>query len=117
MEENQPVELTDFIDISYFKNVKLKVAQILSARKVPETDKLMELRISLGDEERTLVAGIALAYSPDELPGKYIIVVSNLKPAKLKGITSQGMLLAARDATGLSLLTIDRPVSPGSLIS
>ena len=106
----------ELIDIKYFSKVKLKVAKILEAERVPETDKLMRLKIDLGDEQRTLVAGIALSYSETDLPGKSIIVVANLKPAKLRGITSQGMLLAARDENGLSLLTVDSSVEPGSSV-
>ncbi|MEW6534116.1 MAG: methionine--tRNA ligase subunit beta [Candidatus Auribacterota bacterium] len=104
------------IDIKEFFSVKLRVAQILTAEPVPETEKLMKLSISLGDEERTLVAGIAQYYSPGQLIGKKIVVVANLKPAKLRGIMSQGMLLAARDEKGLALLTVDGDVAPGSSI-
>ncbi|RJP61673.1 MAG: methionine--tRNA ligase subunit beta [Candidatus Auribacter fodinae] len=104
------------IDIKEFFSVKLRVAQILTAEPVPETEKLMKLSISLGDEERTLVAGIAQYYSPEQLIGKKIVVVANLKPAKLRGIVSQGMLLAARDEKGLALLTVDSDVAPGSSI-
>ena len=106
----------ELIDIKYFSKVQLKVAKILEAERVPETDKLMRLKIELGDEQRTLVAGIALSYDEADLPGKSIVVVANLKPAKLRGITSQGMLLAARDENGLALLTVDTPVESGSSV-
>ncbi len=115
--ETPQVPEEDLIDIDYFKKVKLRVARIESARKVPGTDKLMELKLKLGEEERTIVAGIALHYSEDELPGKSIIIVANLKPAKLKGITSNGMLLAAKDESGLTLLTTEKEISSGSAIS
>lgn len=104
------------IDINQFFNVKLKVAEVLEAERVPDTDKLMKLRITLGSEERTLVAGIAQYYTPDDIIGKQIVVVANLKPAKLRGIESQGMLLAARDDDGLSLVTVEHRVEPGSSV-
>lgn len=106
----------DLIDIGYLSKVQLRVATIVTAQQVPDTDKLMQLTIKVGDEERTLVAGIALSYEPDDLPGKQIVVVANLKPAKLRGIMSQGMLLAASDENGLALLTVDKPVAAGSPI-
>ncbi len=118
-EQAQPEQTSpkdDLIDIGCFSKVKLKVATILTAERVPDTDKLMKLSIDLGDEQRTLVAGIALKYAPEDLPGKQIVVVANLKPAKLRGITSQGMLLAAKDENGLSLLTVEATVAAGSSV-
>jgi len=113
--ENQEKEQIDgLIDIKQFFETKLKVARVVSAERVPDTDKLMKLTVELGEERRTLVAGIAAYYTPEEMENKYIVVVSNLKPAKLRGITSQGMLLAAKDENGLSLLTVDKPVCSGS---
>ncbi|MCB1195709.1 methionine--tRNA ligase subunit beta [bacterium] len=107
---------TPLITFDDFQNIQLKVAQIIHAEKIPDTDKLLKLTIQLGNEQRTLVAGIALSYLPENLINRYIIIVANLKPAKLRGVTSQGMLLAAKDENGLSLLTIDRPVTSGSSI-
>ncbi len=113
--ENRDTDNSDgLIDIKKFFDTKLKVAKVLSAERVADTDKLMKLVIELGEERRTLVAGIAEHYTPEDLDGKYIVVVANLKPAKLRGITSQGMLLAAKDENGLSLLTVDKPVCSGS---
>ncbi|MDX9703217.1 MAG: methionine--tRNA ligase subunit beta [Candidatus Auribacterota bacterium] len=116
-QNSEPQINDELIDIGYFSKVKLKVATILNAERVADTDKLMKLTIDIGSEQRTLVAGIALSYAPEDLPGKQIIVIANLKPAKLRGITSQGMLLAAKDENGLSLLTVDSPVAAGSGIS
>ncbi|MFH1751159.1 MAG: methionine--tRNA ligase subunit beta [Candidatus Micrarchaeota archaeon] len=97
-----------------FSKLKLKVAKILEAERVEGSDKLLKLQIRLGDEIRTLVAGIAEQYAEDELLGKKIIVVANLAPKKLKGIDSQGMLLAAEGPDGtLSLLSLDRDVEDG----
>jgi methionyl-tRNA synthetase len=106
------------IDINYFKKMELVVAQIISAEKIEGTDKLLKLQVSLGDENRTLVAGIAHQYSPDELIGKKIVVIKNLKPAKIRGIVSQGMLLAASNQKGeISILTPLKDIEPGSKIS
>ncbi|MEK6953469.1 MAG: methionine--tRNA ligase subunit beta [Candidatus Micrarchaeota archaeon] len=100
-----------------FAKLSLKVAKILEAQQVEGSSKLLKLKIRIGTEERTLVAGIAEQYAQDELPGKKIIVIANLEPKKLKGIESQGMLLAAQDESGaLSLLTIDRDLPEGSEI-
>ncbi len=105
------------IDYEDFAKLDLRVAKIIAAEKVPKSKKLIKLRISLGDEERTIVGGISLHYSPKELIGKKIIIIKNLKPRKLMGITSQGMLLAASNEEEFSLLSLDRDVKEGSKIS
>ena len=87
--------------------VNLKTAKILEAEKVEGTDKLMKLQLEVGEERRQIVAGIALHYKAEELPGKTIVIVANLKPAKLRGIESQGMLLAASIGDKLTLITTD----------
>ncbi len=102
------------ISIDDFAKVALTVAEIISAERVPKADKLLKILVSLGTENRQVVAGIALSYSPEDLPGKKIIIVSNLKPAKLRGIDSQGMLLAAANGDSLSLLTVDRDIPAGT---
>ncbi len=110
--------MDDLIDIKYFKKMDLRVAEVLEAEKVENTDKLLRLKIDIGDEERTLVAGLALQYSPEELIGKKIIVIKNLEPATIRGITSQGMLLAASNNEGkISILTPLKDIEPGSRIS
>jgi methionyl-tRNA synthetase len=86
------------IEIGDFKKVQMVVARVLAAEKVEKADKLLKLQIDTGSDTRTLVAGIALHYKPEELVGRKIIIVKNLKPAKLRGILSQGMILAASDA-------------------
>jgi methionyl-tRNA synthetase len=85
--------------------VQLRVATILEGEQVPETDKLVKLRVKVGDEERTIVAGIGKHYDPAALVGKQIVIVANLQPRKLKGIVSQGMLLAASAGDEMALLT------------
>ncbi|WP_461829911.1 methionine--tRNA ligase subunit beta [Aquifex sp.] len=105
------------IGIEDFLKVDLRVAKVLSAERVEGSEKLLKLQISLGDEERTIVAGIAKHYSPEELVGKKIVIVANLKPRKIFGITSQGMLLAASDGENLSLIVPDRDVKEGAKLS
>jgi len=80
----------------------------LSVERVPKTDKLMKLQIKIGEEERTIVSGIAQYYTEEQLVGRNIIVIANLKPAKLRGIESKGMLLAASDGEG-HLVLADAP--------
>ncbi len=99
---NKPTE--GVIGIEDFARVTLKVARVLEAERVPKSNKLLRLQISLGEETRQLVAGIGKAYEPDALVGKKIIVVANLKPAKLMGVESQGMLLAATGPDGNPVL-------------
>ena len=96
------------IGIDQFMSVELRVAKVLSAERVPKSKKLMQLRIDAGTEERTIVAGIAEAYEPDALVGRLIVIVANLKPAKLMGIESNGMVLASSSEGGKPIL-----VAPG----
>jgi len=93
------------ITIDDVAKVQLRIATILEAERVPETDKLVKLRVKVGDEERTIVAGIGKHYDPAVLVGKQIVIVANLQPRKLKGIASQGMLLAASAGDEMVLLT------------
>lgn len=107
---------TNVIDISDFAKVELRIAEVLEAEKVEGADKLLKLQINIGTEKRQIVAGIAKHYAPEDLIGKKIAVVVNLKPAKLRGIESQGMLLAASSETDVSILTPLRDVPAGSKI-
>jgi len=112
-EEETPGEL---IDIETFAKVDLRVAEVVEAERVKKSDRLLRLQIRLGDEHRQLVAGLAEHYQPEDLIGKKIIVVYNLKPAKLRGLESQGMLLAASDGQTVSVLTVLDDVPSGSKI-
>ncbi len=105
------------ITIDQFRNVELKIATIKSAEPHPNADKLMVLQIDLGTEERQILAGIRNHYSPEELIGRQIVVVANLEPAKLRGLESQGMLLAASDEGRVIILTPDKVVQPGAKVS
>jgi methionyl-tRNA synthetase len=105
------------IGIDDFMKVDMRVAKVLSAEKVPNSRKLMKLQIDVGSEQRTLVAGIAEAYEPEQLVGRTVGVVFNLKPAKLMGIESNGMVLAASPDGGKpTLVTFDGDVPLGSRI-
>jgi methionyl-tRNA synthetase len=100
-----------------FSKLDLRVAEILSANRVENSEKLIKINVSLGKEERTIVAGIGKFYSPEELVGKKIIIIKNLEPRELMGIKSNGMLLAASNNAELSLITIDRDIDAGTKIS
>ncbi len=106
------------ISIDDFKKVALVVARVLKAEKVKGADKLLKLSLDLGGENREIVAGVALHYSPEDLENKKIVIVKNLKPAKLRGITSQGMLLAAsnKDKTRVKILFPDESCEAGDTI-
>ncbi|MCA9670715.1 MAG: methionine--tRNA ligase subunit beta [Myxococcales bacterium] len=105
------------ISIDDFAKVQLRVAEILSVEPHPNADKLLKIKVHDGERERQIIAGIAAWYQPDELVGKRIVIVANLKPAKLRGELSEGMLLAADDSDGkLGVLTPDREVAVGARV-
>jgi len=105
------------ISIDEFKKVDLRVADVLEAKQVAGADKILELRIKIGSETRSLAAGIAQHYAPESLVGRKIIVVANLEPRRVRGIESQGMLLAASHDGRISLLGVDGDVPSGSPVS
>ena len=109
--DKAPEGTTTLIDIAKFKEVTLRVGHILTAEKVEKADKLLKFTVEVGDEVRTIVSGIAKYYTPEEMVGKQVVVVANLKPAKLRGIESQGMLLCAVTAEGDVVI-----VSPEKLV-
>lgn len=113
----EEAEMAEIISIDEFSKVEMKVATIESAEKVENTQKLVKMMVDIGGEKRQVVAGIAEFYSPEELVGKKIIVVTNLAPAKIKGIESNGMLLAATKDNELVLLTVDKPIDIGAKVS
>jgi methionine--tRNA ligase beta chain len=102
------------IDFNEFKKVEMKIATIKDVEDIPGKDRLFKLRVSLGDEERTLVAGIKGIYSAEELKGKQVVVVTNLKPATIAGVESNGMLLAAVEGENVVLLSPDKPIKDGA---
>jgi methionyl-tRNA synthetase len=104
------------IDIDFFRQVDLRVGLIKQAQKIPQSEKLIKLIVDIG-EERQIVAGIAKTHSPEQLVGKQVVLVANLKPVKLMGIESHGMVLAVRDGLDLKLVVPEGNVSPGGKIS
>jgi len=113
---NTPAQLPELIDIGDFAKIDLRVAEIKSAEKVEGADKLLKLQIDIGGEARQIVAGIAKHYEPETLVGRKIVVVANLKPAKLRGIESQGMLLAASSGESVVFLTPEKEIPSGSKV-
>jgi methionyl-tRNA synthetase len=104
------------ITIDEFMKIQLKTAKVLSAERVPKSEKLLKLQVSIGSEQRQIVAGIGKRYEPESLVGKTIVIVANLKPAKLMGIESQGMVLAAGDSEVRGLATFLEDVEPGTKV-
>ena len=105
------------LSIDEFRKIDLRVATIIAAAPHPNADRLLVLQVDLGTEQRQLVAGIRAHYEPAALVGKQIVVVANLEPATLRGVESQGMLLAASDAEGnLAIVAPERTVAPGATV-
>ncbi|MCD4726046.1 MAG: methionine--tRNA ligase subunit beta, partial [Pirellulales bacterium] len=115
--DNKNDETAGVITIEDFSCTELKTALILKAERVDGTDRLLKLQVDIGDSSRQLVAGIAEYYSPEDLPGRTILVVTNLKPAVIRGIESHGMLLAAKKGRQLVLATFDGDIPPGTVVS
>lgn len=105
------------IDVDDFAKVELKVGTIVSCEKHPKADRLLVEQIDLGDETRQIVSGIAKYYQPEDLVGKQVVVVTNLKPVKLRGVESNGMILCAADKKHLSIISVDQPMPNGTKIS
>lgn len=116
-QKRSSAEVETMITFDEFKKVELKVAKVLAAESVPGATKLLRLQIDIGTEQRQIVAGIAAAYRPEELVGRSVVVVTNLQPAKIRGVESNGMLLAATDGDRVVLVTLDREVASGSGVS
>lgn len=113
----KPTETTiEPIDFAHFSKMVLKAAKVIAAEKVEKSDKLLKLQIDLGGEQRQVVSGIAKSYSAEDMVGKTVCVVANLKPAKLMGIASEGMILAATTESGHIVLELPDAVAPGTII-
>ena len=110
-------DASDRISIDDFMKVELRVAKVVGAERVPKSNKLLKLQVDVGTEHRTLVAGIAEAYEPESLVGKTVVIVFNLKPAKLMGVESNGMVLAASpDGGNPEVVTFANPPAPGTRV-
>ena len=106
-EEKAAEENANVVTVEDFFRTELKTAEVLEAKKLENSDKLLLLKIKVGEEVREIVSGIAKHYTPEEMAGRTIVIVANLKPAKIRGVVSNGMLLAAKDGDTLKLVTID----------
>ena len=105
------------ISIDDFMKVELRVAKVLQAERVPKSTRLLKLLVDVGSEQRTIVAGIAESYEPEALVGRTVVVVFNLKPAKLMGVESNGMVLAASPEGGkATVVSFDEPPAPGTRV-
>lgn len=109
----------DNITFDEFKKLDLRVGEIKSVEDIPGADKVYKITVDLGAEQRELVAGIKIHYPKESLPGKKIVVLTNLEPRTIRGVTSQGMLLAAsnEDKSELAILTLEKDMPSGSKIS
>jgi len=99
-----------------FKKLELKVARIKEVQDHPNADKLYVITVDLGDKTKQIVAGIKVSYKKEELMGKQVVVVDNLEPAVLRGVESQGMLLAASDETGITIIVPEKKIKLGSVV-
>nr|PZN06005.1 MAG: methionine--tRNA ligase [Bacillota bacterium] len=115
-EEEKPKVEQNIITIDEFAKIDLRVAEVLEASRIEGADKLLKLKVRIGEETRQIVAGIAKYYAPEQLVGKKIVVVANLKPARLRGVESQGMLLAASTEGKLVLVTVDGDIESGAKV-
>ncbi len=114
-DKSQENDNTDeLISIDYLDKIKLKVAKVIEAERVEGSEKLLKLQVSLGNEQRQIVAGLQKYYAPEDLIDKKVVIVANLKPARLKGIQSQGMVLAAGEDEVVKFVTIDGDIEEGS---
>ena len=115
--KDEAVTEEGLLDISDFVKVQLRVAEVLEAERVEGADKLLKLQIDLGKEKRQIVAGIAKHYEPEQIKGKKVVVVANLKPATIRGVESNGMLLAAKSGKKLYVVTPDGDLPAGAKLS
>ncbi len=109
-------EKTGLVTFKEFMKLDLRIGNIVAAEAIPKSKKLIKLSVDVGSEQRTVVAGLAGHYGPDELVGKQVVLVANLEPAKLMGVKSEGMILAAEDHEGVHLLCVDKKIKPGSKV-
>ena len=107
----------EYVKFEDFKKLQLKIAKVLKVKDHPNADKLYVLTVSTGEAEKVIIAGIKLHYKPEELIGRSVVIIDNLEPAVIRGVASNGMLLATKDGEKLAVLTPDREVKIGSPVS
>ncbi len=115
-EKTEEKKENEYITIDDFARMDLRVAEVISCEKMPKADKLLVLRLKVGDSERTVVSGIAQYYQPEDLIGKKVVLVANLKPTKLRGTLSEGMILAASDDERVEVLMVHSEIPSGSRV-
>jgi len=115
-QSSEPAAIKPEITLDTLNKIDFRVATVIHAEAIPRAKKLLKLEVDLG-KRKTIIAGISADYTPEDLIGKQVIIVANLKPAKLMGILSQGMLLAAVDEKGCTVATLDKKVKPGTSLS
>jgi methionyl-tRNA synthetase len=108
--------MAETISIEEFAKLDLRAGKVVNAQKVPGKDKLLVLQVDIGTETRTVVAGIAQEFAPEELVGRQVVLVANLEPKRIGGVVSHGMILAAGEEKALALVTLDREVPPGTKV-
>ncbi|MDT7898225.1 MAG: methionine--tRNA ligase subunit beta [Armatimonadota bacterium] len=108
--------MAETISMEEFAKLDLRAGKIVNAQKVPGKDKLLVLQVDIGTETRTVVAGIAQEFTPEELVGRQVVLVANLEPKRIGGVVSHGMILAAGEEKALALVTLDREVPPGTKV-
>ncbi len=113
-QENSPEEKASEISIDDFAKVSMKLGVVLESERIKGSDKLLKSQVRVGERVHQIVSGISKHYAPEDMVGKSVVVVTNLKPVKLKGVLSEGMILAAADGDALSLVTVDKPIKDGS---
>ncbi|MCF6462324.1 methionine--tRNA ligase subunit beta, partial [Clostridium sp. Cult1] len=117
IEQRSNKKMEEFITIGDFDKIQLKVAEIVEAKDHPKADKLLILKLKVGEEERQVVSGIKEFYSPENLVGKKVVIIANLKPIKLRGEESKGMVLAAEKDGKLTLVSTLEDIESGATIS
>ena len=107
----------NMISFKEFQRIDLRVGKVVEAQRIEGTDKLLKLMVDIGEEEpRQIVAGLAPAFGPEDLLGKNVVIVANLEPARIRGVESRGMLLAAGEDEPLALVVVDRDCPPGTKV-
>ena len=105
------------INFEDFDKIDLRLAKIISAEKIEDSDKLLRIQVAIGEEQKQIIAGIGKFYSPEELNGKTLVVVANLEPRMMMGLESQAMILAVKDENGLSLIVPEKEMPSGLKLS
>ena len=112
-----PSEIVPEVTFDEFRRIDLRVAKVIEVSRVPNSARLLKLKLDIGGVERQCIAGIGAKYDPDQLKEKLIVVVMNMKPRSLMGLVSEVMLLAAADGPEISALTLDRPLNSGTKVT